>query len=259
VQHKRVVTIDAFPESAFRHLERDAIICIDVIRTTTTLVSSVSQGRLSFPVPNVERALELASYLDSPLLAGEIDGRKPEGFTLEDSPSAILARKDTWRPLVLLSTPGTKLIANAAACPAVYIASFQNLSATAEHVAARHDRVALLGAGTDGEFSCEDQMAAAWLARKLVEWEFEPEDMPTAEMIARWSDTDISLTGWGNSAASLRRAAQTKDLDFVLDHVDDLDLVCCYRDEEVVPWSDRSIAPDILDSPPTKSVHVERS
>jgi len=259
LRHKRVVTIDAFPESAFRHLERDAIICIDVIRTTTTLVSSVSQGRLSFTAPNVERALELASCLDSPLLAGEVDGCKPEGFTLEDSPSAILARKDVWRPLVLLSTPGTKLIANTAACPAVYIASFQNLSATAEHVAAQHDRVALLGAGAQGEFSCEDQMAAAWLAQKLVEWEFEPEDMPTAELIDRWSDADISLTSWGNSAASLRSAAQLEDLDFVLGHVDDLDLVCCYRDEEVVPWSDRSIALDILHSWPTKSVHMESS
>ena len=40
VPNSRTVTIDAFPESAFRHLGREAIVCIDVIRTTTTLVSS---------------------------------------------------------------------------------------------------------------------------------------------------------------------------------------------------------------------------
>ena len=236
-ESKRSVLIDAFPQSAFRHLERDAIVCIDVIRATTTLVTSVAQGRPTFPVLDLEQALELSSRLGSPLLASDAQEELPKDLAIENSPSDLAHRPDKGRPLVLMSTPGTRLIANSAECPAVYIASLQNISATAEHIASHHTRVAILGAGLDGELRCEDQMTAARIAADLVERGFESEDMRTTETLNRWTDSDVSLVGWGSSAEDLRSCGQEDDLEFVLRHVDDLDLVCYYDRGQVKPLS----------------------
>jgi phosphosulfolactate phosphohydrolase-like enzyme len=233
VERRKKVTIDAFPQSAFRHLERDAIVCIDVVQTTTALVTSVSQGRPTYSAPDFVTALEFARSLDSALLAAETDEEVPEGFSIRNSLSEIMNRDYSWRPLVLVSKSGTPLITNSAECPAVYIASFQNLSATAKYVALRHDRIALLSAGTDCQVCCEDQMAAAWIAEKLVEQGFESEDMGTSEAIKRWSGIDVSLVSWGNSAARLRSCGQEKDLEFLLGHVDDLDIVCYYEGGQI--------------------------
>ena len=236
----RSVTIDAFPESAFRHLGRSAIVCIDIISTTTTLVTSVAQGRHTVVASGLDRAYALAERLEAPVLAGEVSGKPPSGFSLADSPTHVEAHPDPTRPMVLLSDPGTRLISNTRGCPAVYVASYRNMNATAQHVTAHHTSVALLGAGANGVFACEDQMAAAWMAAALVEAGFAIDDMRTSEMIERWNGVDVSLTAWGNSAAALRKGAHSGDLEYIISHVDDLDLVCSYRSEVVAPWSESS-------------------
>jgi phosphosulfolactate phosphohydrolase-like enzyme len=113
------------------------------------------------------------------------------------------------------------LIANTVRTGAVFVASFRNLAATADTLA-RYDHVALLAAGCREEFSCEDQMAAAWIAERLMREGFEPEDPRTSDIVRRWSGIPASLAGWGNSAAHLRRAGRGDEVDFVIGHVDDV-------------------------------------
>jgi 2-phosphosulfolactate phosphatase len=250
----RTIKVDAFPENASRYLEYDAIVCIDVILATTTLVTAVAQGRRAYPVRTEDEARGLAAALVDPLLAGDAGGRRPEGFDLGSGPAGLARRADVDRPLVLFSAPGTTLILAAsgtgtpevnagavpvrsqrdrgAAGPSVYVACFRNLSATAE-AAACHQRVAVLGAGYAGEFRCEDQMASAWLARSLMQRGFDPTDHATADLVKRWAEADISLAGWGKSAEYLRRLGQREDLDFVLSRLDDLDLACRCEHGEV--------------------------
>ncbi len=253
----RSVTIDAFPASAYRHLERDAIVCIDVLLSTTSLIASVSKGRSTYAAANLEGALDISRRLSSPIMGGEQNGSFISNFEINNSPTEIVARDDIWRPLVLVSSPGTELIDNSSECPAVYLASLQNFSVTAEYLASRHDRIAVLGAGGDGEFRCEDQMAAAWLTNQLVQYGFKTEDMRTSETVERWCGTDVSLVSWGNSAANLRSSGQDEDLEFVLDHVDDLDCVCCFLNGEVVSLSGqqrssrRTVATAMLSPRPT--------
>lgn len=236
---KKTVKIDAFPESAFRYLGYDAIVCVDVIRATTTAVTAVALDRRVFPVASVEDALALAGRLQNPILAGEVKGMQPAGFEMSDGPAALAGRDDTDRPVVLVSSSGTELIVNSnerdsVDGPNVYIACLRNMNATVKALASRYRKVVLLGAGTKGEFRCEDQMGTAWIGGKLMAEGFEPEDDSTAQLIERWSHADVGLVAWGNSADELRRANQVDDLNFVMGHVDDLDLVCRYEREEVV-------------------------
>lgn len=229
----RTVKIDAFPESAFRYLDRDAIVCVDVISSTTTIVTAVAQGRLAFPAGNADEALKLSSRLTDSLLAVESVGDPRVRFEMQNSPAALAQREDVRRPLVLAGLFGTQLIVNAAGARATYVACYRNISATVEYLAAHHNRVVVLGAGFGSESRCEDQMAAARIGAGLMELGFQCEDIGTADLVGRWGAADLALTALGKSAAYLRRLHHLEDLDFVLKHVDDLDLVCKY-DEEVV-------------------------
>jgi phosphosulfolactate phosphohydrolase-like enzyme len=125
------------------------------------------------------------------------------------------------------------MLVNAAAAPAVLVACFRNLTATADHVARHYRRVAVLATGYRGELSCEDIMAAARIAEMLVRRGFEPADLRTAEFTRRWSPIEPALAGWGNGAARLRQGGQEEDVDFILGHVDDVPLACVYRGGEI--------------------------
>ncbi len=229
---KKTVRIDAFPEAAYRCLDRDAIVAVHVISATTALVSSATAGRATFVVPNVKSAYELSERLGDALLAGEVGGVVPEGFELPASPTA-LAAASALRPAVVLAPPGTQILVNAAAAPAVYVACLRNLSATVRALAASHPRVAIIGAGQGGDLRCEDQLAVARLAQGLMDDGYVAEDPYTVDLVARWAKVGTGLVALGRSAEQLRRAGRAQDLDFILGHVDDVGVACECVDGEV--------------------------
>lgn len=231
----RTVVIDCFPESAKQYKEGWAVVAIDVIRATTTAITAAALGRRCFPVPNIEAALPLAAVLHRPLLAGELGGNMPYGFDITNSPATVAARTDTRRPMILLSSSGTQLIHNSVGADAVYLAALRNLSAVIRHLAANHDRVAVIGAGTRGEFREEDQACCAWIAQGLIEEAgFTAGNELTEQIVEKWQSS--SRTGWlgSNSVEYLRRSDQLQDLDFILGTIDDLDRVYVVREGEVV-------------------------
>jgi 2-phosphosulfolactate phosphatase len=230
----KTVVIDCFPESAARYVDDHVIVAVDVIRATTTATTAVALGRRCFPVPSLEAALPLAARLDNPLLVGELGGNMPYGFDLTNSPAALGARTDVSRPMILLSTSGTKLITDARASHGVYIGSLRGHSALAEHLAGEHERIAVLGAGTRGEFREEDQLCCAWIAERLLQHGYEPERSDTERLVERWSGSPPDVIGVSNSADYLRQTGQTEDLDFILAHVDDLSDVFRLEGKEIV-------------------------
>jgi 2-phosphosulfolactate phosphatase len=231
----RSVVIDCFPESARRYREAYAVVAVDVIRATTTAVTAVETGRRCFPVPSIEAALPLAARLRDPVLVGELGGNMPYGFDLTNSPVAVQALdSDLERPMILLSSSGTRLIHNARSAPALYVGCLRNVSALVRHIAERHGRVAVIGAGTRGEFRDEDQLGCARIAEGLLAAGYRAEDEQTAEMVERWSGAPVERILDGNSAKYLRRSGQEDDLEFVLAHVDDLDAPHMMKHGEIV-------------------------
>lgn len=227
------VVIDAFPDSAFRRRGSDAIACIDVMLATTTLVSAAAEGRRAFPAAGRDDMRTLLGRFPDAIVAGELEGSVKGEFVVPDGPCA-LARMAVGGPLLLVSAPGTALIVNAVEGPGtVFLACFRNLSATAAALASHH-RVALLAAGCREEWSCEDQMAAAWIAERLLDLGFEAEDRITADVVRRWTGIAPALAGWGNSAAELRRQGRGEEVDFVIAHVDDVDRACLCEGREVL-------------------------
>lgn len=250
---KGTVVIDSFPESADRYRDRYAIVAIDVIRATTTATTAISLGRRVFPARTTDEAGRIASTLRDPLMAGELGGNMPFGFDVTNSPARIAERTDVHRPMILISSSGTQLLLNAVGAEAVYIACFRNVSAVARYLAGRHQRIAILGAGTRSQFRREDQMGCAWLAERLVAAGYFPETEATSHFITRWKGKSAEEVRSGRSATYLRQSGQEVDLEFVLGHIDDLltvpsllqgELTNVAGDSESPPSyrSDRSVA-----------------
>jgi 2-phosphosulfolactate phosphatase len=231
---KRSVVIDCFPESADRYRESHAIVVIDIIRATTTATTAVSLGRKVFPVRTTDEAFVRAAKLEKPLLVGELGGNMPYGFDLTNSPVMISIRPDIDRPMILVSSSGTQLLLNCRGSEGVYVSCFRNFSAVAKYVSKRHERIAILGAGSRANFRREDQMGCAWVAEKLVAEGYEEATKETANYILKWSGISSTEARNGKSADYLRKTGQEHDLDFVVKHVDDLDTVPALVDGELV-------------------------
>jgi 2-phosphosulfolactate phosphatase len=217
----RTVVIDCFPESLPRYRDCQAVVAVDVIRATTTAVTAAAGGRRCFPVASIEAAVDLAKNLYDPLLVGELGGNTPYAFHLSNSPAQLASLTDPARPIILLSTSGTRVICQAGREQAIYAACLRNYTAQAAILAAHHPRVAIVGAGARGEFRMEDQMACAWIAEFLIDAGYEPLG-ETARLVKRWSGATVEVIIDGNSAAFLRETGQSRDLDFILAHVDDV-------------------------------------
>ncbi len=231
---RRTVVIDCFPESVEAYRAGYAIAAVDIIRATTTAVTGVALGRRCFPTPTLEAAVPLAAKLTNPLLVGELGGSMPYGFDMNNSPADLAIRTDTHRPMLLLSTSGTKLICGAEESQAMYVVCLRNYSATAAYLVAHHPAVAVIGAGSRGEFREEDQLCCAWIAEILVGVGYEPQDGRTAAIIERWSGKPADVITVGASADYLRNSGQVRDLEFILAHVDDLDEVYRFDRGQVV-------------------------
>jgi 2-phosphosulfolactate phosphatase len=218
---QRHVVIDSFPESASDYGRDWAIVAVDVIRATTSAVTIAAKGGRCFPVASLDAARDLAATLEEPLLAGEVNGEIAPGFEINNSPAELSRRDLCDRPVVLLSSSGTRLIYEARRAGCVYLASFRNFRHTARTLAGRCPRIAVIGAGTRGEFREEDQMCCAWIADLLIADGYS-RDKQTEEIVERWKDMPPKQARYGRSADYLRRSNQLQDLEFILSHINDL-------------------------------------
>lgn len=218
------VAIDCFHEHLPAVPDGCAIVTIDVIRATTTAITAAALGRRLHPAGSIEAAVRIAADLHRPVLAGELGGVMPYGFDMQNSPSQIAALEPSERPIILLSTSGTRLIAEASARVAPpYLACLRNARAQARRLCQTGDDVLVLGADSRGEFREEDQLCAARIGAALTQDGYDVANRATAQVIERWADAPEDDIAHGRSATYLRDTGQERDLAFVLEHVDDLD------------------------------------
>jgi phosphosulfolactate phosphohydrolase-like enzyme len=227
---KKVVRIDALPESAWRYAGYDAIVCIDVLLSSTTIVTALAQGRRVFAAPTPVHALWFQSRVADAVVLTDAAEHADQGLRYA-GPASIAATEGRARDLIHVS-PFAEMM-SAVPRVAVYAACLRNLDAMANELAGRHARVAILAAGEAGEVCTEDQMAAAWLAAGLRKRGFEFEGHNTVNEVDRWGTPDVSLIGWSRAAERLRARGRAEDVEFVLRHFDDLAIVGAYTGGEV--------------------------
>lgn len=147
----------------------DTAVVIDVLRMTTTATALFAAGlsRL-FVVADIPQALALAER-ERALRFGERGGERLPEFDAGNSPLEALALAPVGQRAVLCTTNGSKAVEAAAEADHVLLGAIVNARAVAEralHLARREIR--LICAGTDGQVSLDDALAAACIARELV-------------------------------------------------------------------------------------------
>jgi phosphosulfolactate phosphohydrolase-like enzyme len=228
---RRLVTIDALPDGAWRHAGYDAIVVVDVLLSATTLVTAIAQGRRVLVAGDDGQAARLQAGVRNAMLL--TDALESPDDAVRFAGPALLARESREaRPVVHVSALAG-MMAGVPSGARVYVACVRNLDATANELARWHQHVAILGAGDRGEVCSEDQMTAAWLAVRLRQRGFALEDRNTVAEVQRWGGFDPSLIGLSRSAERLRTRGRGAEVDFVLGHVDDLDLVCSCTGQEI--------------------------
>ena len=221
---KKVVRTDALPESAWRCAGYDAIVCVDVLLSATTIVTALSRGRRVFVAPTPLHARRLRWRLGGAAVVTDT-AHAPDDSIGFGGPTWLEDAPGTTSTLVVVS-PLAEMLAVPLPQASVYVACLRNLEVTADTIARRHSRVAVLGAGERGEVCTEDQMVASWLAVRLHRRGFELEGRNTTLEVERWGSPDVTLVGWSRSAERLRASGRPREVDFVLEHFDDLDVVC---------------------------------
>ncbi len=229
------VMIDFYHGEPLAFAPETVAVVVDVIRATTTIATAVSMGRRCFPVSSWGAAQRLSRRLNNPLLAGELSGDIPYDFEMNNSPAELAKRSDITRPLILLSSSGTRLIEVARPSHSVYMACLRDYIAVARELAAHQQHVMIVGAGTRGEFREEDQMCSAWIAMYLLENGFTTPSAQTRALVKQWQEVPVEGIMESASADFLIRTGQVRDLEFILSHVGDLDEAYVLEGEEVVP------------------------
>ena len=146
-------------------------IIIDVFRAFTTAAIALDRGaRQIVLVAEVEEALELHSQSVGELLIGEVDGKRPAGFDLGNSPYEMSQADVAAKTIVQSTRAGTVGVAAAARADSVFLGSLVVAQATVAAVLRkRPPLVSIIAMGDRGAFrSDEDEQCALYL-RNLLE------------------------------------------------------------------------------------------
>jgi 2-phosphosulfolactate phosphatase len=161
-------------------LEDRAVVVLDVLRATTSIVAALEAGASEIRV--FESTGEVrAAALGMPRWGGGVADRKPgavllcgeerclppEGFDLGNSPAEFTSPRCAGRTILMSTTNGTRAIIAARQARLLYAAALVNARAMASHVARTTVDVTLLCAGTGGEVALEDVLGAGAVLAEL--------------------------------------------------------------------------------------------
>ena len=183
-------------------------VVIDVLRASTTIATALAHGAAAVrPVPTIAEARRLAAAAGgSALLGGERGGLRIAGFDLGNSPREYTRDRVAGRAIVITTTNGTAALAACREAREVVVGALVNRAAVAAAVrrlaaASGSDAVHLVCAGTDGDVTAEDVLAAGGVLAAGAG----PDDrLDAAATAAR--DSFRRLAGGGDPAAALGRA-----------------------------------------------------
>lgn len=155
-----------------------AAVFIDVLRATSVMTTALAAGaKRILPIAEAQQALRLRDRMiaerhvtaEDILTGGERKAVRIKGFDLGNSPSDYTPERVAGRTILFSTTNGTRAILSLNA-PATqkFLASFLNAEAVTERIET-FESVAIVCAGTDGQYTEEDMLLAGRLVDRLVQ------------------------------------------------------------------------------------------
>jgi 2-phosphosulfolactate phosphatase len=146
-------------------------IVIDVLRASSVIVTALTNGAKEvIPVNTVDFAMKVSgdAFRSQTILAGERNTKKVEGFSLGNSPLEYSSDIINGKSIILYTTNGSKSIVKAKFAENLFVASFNNLSAIAEHIIKLNKDTEIICAGTNGAFNLEDSVCAGNIISEII-------------------------------------------------------------------------------------------
>ncbi|MDZ4657371.1 MAG: 2-phosphosulfolactate phosphatase [Bythopirellula sp.] len=230
-------------------LAGSTVIVIDMLRASSTICHALAAGaKCVVPLLEVEETLQLAEQLGRQyvVLGGERGGKIIDEFDLGNSPSEYKPERVAGKMVLFTTTNGTRALAHAREAAHVLVGAVVNCTSIA-NAAREAERVDILCAGTDGEVTGEDILAAGAIVDSLLRdsnaqaWQL---NEPAKTALHEWQQLVAQATASGRPlseelTAALRDTAGGKNL-LEIGHAADL-VICAQLDSlSVVPELNRT-------------------
>ncbi len=228
-------------------LAGSTVVVVDLLRASTTICQALAAGaQCVIPLVEVDATWEKAKQFQRGdiVLGGERGCQRIDGFDLGNSPAQYTADQVFGRTVLFTTTNGTKALAHARLAERVLIGAAVNRRALAEALA-HAGRVDILCAGTGGQVTREDILAAGALVEELFArtpvHDFDTNQWAHAAR-GEWQELATTAGALGRTlseqfAVELRDTAGGKNL-LAIGHDDDLTW-CAQLDRlDVVPELD---------------------
>lgn len=159
------------PSEADELLLKDKnIIVIDVLRSTTTIVTALNNGAKEIiPVASIEGAVKVSGSLfgDVTLRGGERNGKMIEGFNLGNSPSEYTLETVKGKSIIFCTTNGTTSILKGKYAKNLLIAGFVNITKVTEFIQSLNEDFYILCSGKHNGYCIEDALCAGMILYKF--------------------------------------------------------------------------------------------
>jgi 2-phosphosulfolactate phosphatase len=184
-------------------LAGSAVVVIDLLRASTSICWALANGARDVrPFAEVDDLLHAAAELGraNVLLGGERGGVRIDGFDLGNSPAEYTPERVSDKSVLITTTNGTRALWHARLAKRIVVGCANNRAAVAE--ALRYEaEVHILCAGTDGEPSAEDELAAGAIGDLLAQ----PK-----------SDVPVEVSRWRQLLRTAEAAGRTPSEQFAL-------------------------------------------
>lgn len=213
-------------------------VVIDILRATSVIVTALGNGaREIIPVNTVDFAMKVSgnAFGGQTLLGGERNTKKIEGFALGNSPIEYNTETVKGKSIILYTTNGSKAIVRAKFSENLFICSFGNLNAIAEHLVKLNKDVVILCSGTNGMFNLEDTICAGKLITEMLKM-----------------NEEIELTDASNASVTLNKSfgkslnkmlSQTEHGKLLIENGFSEDIKICAKlnTHDIIPYYDSGV------------------
>jgi len=199
----KTIHVHFLPElTSPEELRGATVVMIDVLRSSTTITEALAVGaREVIPCVELEDVRTRGAELprEELVLGGERGGKKIDLFDLGNSPTEYTAETVADKTVMFTTTNGMKALHCAREAYEVLIGSPANLTAICNAIAETRN-VHLLCAGTDGQITREDILAAGAITYQLTRKE------ETAPQID--DSANLARAAWRNVVAGAVAAGE---------------------------------------------------
>ena len=147
------------------------VVVVDLLRASTTICQALASGATCVvPCLEVDETFTKAQNYDRSevLLGGERGGQIIAGFDLGNSPADYTPDQVFGKTVLFTTTNGTRALAHARLATKILVGCVLNRAALVESIAA-DDQIHILCAGTNGQVTREDNLAAGAILDELLQ------------------------------------------------------------------------------------------